>query len=186
MGFRWRPSEWLHLSYESLERVLREQTDPWGFETSRFEQRRFQTMLGLLQRVPHDRVLEAGCAEGHFTQLLLERCREVRAIDLSAAALLRAQQRAPGASFRQIKLEDLAQPATRYDVVICGEMLYYLDDLDAVLDKLPKLAQYLLVSTCYPSALSINRQLSRYYAIAKVFQLGVRERKAASISLWKL
>ena len=39
------------------------------------------------------RVCEVGCAEGIFTELLVDRCDSLLAVDLSAAAVRRAQER---------------------------------------------------------------------------------------------
>ena len=182
----WRLLLSRHASYERLEEILRDRVDPWHFDTSRYEQARFAKMLSLVQTVPHERILDVGCAEGHFTQALLTVCPSVTAIDLSAAAVERAQERAPGASFLITKLEDLTIPEQPYDIIVCGEMLYYLEDVAALVPKLRRLGPYLLTSTCYPSALRIHSELGNYKLLQSVFHMSLRECRATSIRLWGL
>jgi 2-polyprenyl-3-methyl-5-hydroxy-6-metoxy-1,4-benzoquinol methylase len=175
-----------HASYDGLERLFRERTDPWHFTESDYEQARFAKMLAMVRTVPHRRILEAGCAEGHFTELLLGVADTVTAIDLSADAIARARERAPAARILQSKLEDLPLPCEPYDLVVCGEMLYYVADLKLVLGKLRGLGRYLLTCTCYPAALPIDRQLATYTQLGSVLHLGLRELRASSIRLWQL
>jgi len=174
-----------HLTPTSLERQFLLSEDPWHFATSSYERRRFAIMLALVQSVPHARILEVGCAEGHFTQHLL-RLGEVTAIDLSPTALARARQRAPGATYLCLRLEDLPAVEARYDVIVCGEVLYYVADLDATLTLLERRGRYLVASNCYPSALRIDWALRRYPRLAWRFLVRPLELKAASIGLWEL
>jgi 2-polyprenyl-3-methyl-5-hydroxy-6-metoxy-1,4-benzoquinol methylase len=176
----------LHLTYAGLERLFQKQADPWHFASSLYERNRFAKMLKLMHCVPHARILEVGCAEGHFTQHLLRLSSAVTAIDLSAEAIERAKCRAPGAQFFTSTLEDFRVENERYDVVVCGEMLYYVDDIDAAVNKLRQLGRYLVTSTCFPSALRINAKLARYRLLDRVIHVRVREFKATSIRLWEL
>lgn len=175
-----------HASYGELRRTFRERVDPWHFETSPYEQGRFAKMLALVQSVPHARILEVGCAEGHFTERLLTVSGSVTAIDLSAEAIERARVRAPGASFLTVRAEDLPAPPERYDLIVCAEMLYYVEDLALVLAKLRRIGTYLVTSTCYPSALTIHRGLASCTLLRKVFHGRARELRATSIRLWEL
>lgn len=175
-----------HLSYDGLDRLFGARVDPWHFDSSAYEQARFAKMLALVQSVPHARILEAGCAEGHFTQRLLTISDDVTAIDLSAVAIERAKLRAPGASFLNVKLEDMPAGPERFDVIVCGEMLYYLDDVAAIVPKLRQLGRYLVTSTLYPSAWQIHAGLAQCTLRKQVFHASPRELRAASIRLWEL
>lgn len=145
-----------------VDQMLREEVNPWRFDTSRYEQERFAKMLALTQSVPHERVLEVGCAEGHFTEQLVTVCRDVTAIDLSGAALARAAARVPTARFLHTTLEDLPLPdEPPYDVVICGEVLYYSDCARCAVEKLLKLGRWIVTSNCNQFALLVDLRLRR-------------------------
>jgi 2-polyprenyl-3-methyl-5-hydroxy-6-metoxy-1,4-benzoquinol methylase len=175
-----------HLTPAGLERQFAASHDPWHFATSRYERQRYAAMLALIGRVPHGRLLELGCAEGHFTRLLLGLGAEVTAIDLSALAVARARQRAPGATYHCLRIEELPPEPEPYDLIVCGEVLYYVDDLDAVLAEMPQRGHYLLTSTCFPSALRIDAALHRFQRLERRLLVRPLERKAASICLWRL
>ena len=84
--------------------------------------------------------LEVGCAEGIFTQILAERVDRLTAVDISPTAIARAQARCAELSnveFRRLDIfasgaDELQDLAGAFDVVICGEVLYYAPDLDVL------------------------------------------------------
>lgn len=174
-----------HLTPAGLEQQFLLGEDPWHFATSAYERQRFALMLALVRSVPHARILEVGCAEGHFTHHLLQ-LGEVTAIDLSPTALARARQRAPGATYLCLRIEDLPAAGPRYDAIVCGEVLYYIADLDAVLATLERRGRYLVASNCYPSALRIDRALRRYQRLQRRLLVRPLELKAASLGVWAL
>ena len=71
------------------------------------------------------RVLELGCGTGGVTALMLSRGARVEAIDGSAQMLEQARRAAPGASFTQMQLEDLAIDED-HDVVLLAFVLHEL------------------------------------------------------------
>jgi 2-polyprenyl-3-methyl-5-hydroxy-6-metoxy-1,4-benzoquinol methylase len=182
----WRLLRYRHATYEGLQRTLRETVDPWHFDTSRYEQARFAKTLSLAQAVPHDRVLELGCAEGHFTRSLLTIASSVTAVDLSPAAIERARLRAPDATFLTMKAEDVPVPHEAYDLIVCAEMLYYLEDVPAFVPTLRRLGRYLLTSTIYPSALRIHGELHGCRLLKSTLHASLREMRLTSIRLWEL
>jgi 2-polyprenyl-3-methyl-5-hydroxy-6-metoxy-1,4-benzoquinol methylase len=182
----WRLLRVRHATYDGLTRTLREKVDPWHFDTSRYEQARFVKTLALARSVPHARILELGCAEGHFTQQLLTIADSVTAVDLSAAAIERARLRAPTATFLAMRAEDVPLPEEPYDLIVCAEMLYYLEDVPAFVPRLRALGRYLLTSTIYPSALRIHAELQGCRPLKSVLHTSLRERRATSIRVWEL
>ena len=56
-----------------LEEILNERADPWGFEHNAEKQLRFQRTWELVPRAGYRRILEIGCAEGHFTEQIASR-----------------------------------------------------------------------------------------------------------------
>jgi 2-polyprenyl-3-methyl-5-hydroxy-6-metoxy-1,4-benzoquinol methylase len=179
-------ARYFSFTYETLERTFQEQTDPWGFAASRFEQERFALMVGLLQTVPHETILEVGCAEGDFTEQLVGIAKQVTAIDLSGEAIARARLRAPQARYIVTKIEDYQPQGTKFDVVVCGEMLYYISDKEQALANIERLGQYLLVSNCNQFAVFLEPRLARYTLIRRLFHFSVRELKCCAISLRRL
>ena len=74
------------------------------------------------------RVLDAGCGTGNLTRALLDArpgTAEVVAVDLSAAMLARARRKNPRATHIRA---DLTGVTGEFDVILCGNVLYTLDD----------------------------------------------------------
>ena len=117
--------------------------DPWGYESSPYERRKYELTLNILPKGRHyKRALEVGCSIGVFTQLLAERgiADQIVGIDVSERALKRAQQRLASFKNVQLRLADVAQDPLDdlYDLIFCAEVLFYLGEekLKAVRDKL--------------------------------------------------
>ncbi len=102
--------------------------DPWSYETSEYESTKYQRTLDAIPAVSGARILEVGCAEGVFTELLAQRGGHVLAVDISLRALSRAQRRcAAQPAVRFARFDIAAAPVIgTFDVAVCAEMLYYL------------------------------------------------------------
>lgn len=105
--------------------------DPWHLTTDAYERYKYQTTLGELPAEPVRRILEVGCSEGAFTELLAAAYpdAEIIGLDISDRALERARRRLEGATARvRFVHGDLLdhETATQYDLVFCAETLYYL------------------------------------------------------------
>lgn len=114
---------------ERFERIYEGSEDPWGYATSDYEREKYaDTIAALPPRVLYT-VLEVGCSIGVFTALLAPRCRRLVAIDFSSCALALARERLAGMS--RVELEHASfpeqAPSERFDLIICSEVLYYLD-----------------------------------------------------------
>ncbi|MGY4287802.1 peptidoglycan/xylan/chitin deacetylase (PgdA/CDA1 family) [Bradyrhizobium sp. LM2.7] len=117
---------------------LFEQEDPWNYG-SPYEQEKYTRQLELLPDQPVDHALELACAEGHFTRQLARRVRRLRAADISTKALDRARVRCNGhqnIEFCQLDLSADPLPLD-IDLIVCSEVLYYLDD-EAELESVAK------------------------------------------------
>ncbi len=112
-----------------FERLYQQDDDPWHFQTSGYEQRKYECTLAALGDRRFTRGLEVGCSVGVFTALLAERCEHLLAIDVSARALAlaarRLADRAAVALSRAAFPEEM--PEGNWDLVLCSEVLYYLD-----------------------------------------------------------
>jgi peptidoglycan/xylan/chitin deacetylase (PgdA/CDA1 family)/SAM-dependent methyltransferase len=100
--------------------------DPWSYEDMYERTKRAHT-LEMLPANRFKRVLEIGCAEGHFTIELAEIADRVTAIDISTKALVRASERcalSPHVLFEQADVF-IRLPEGPFDLIVCSEVLYY-------------------------------------------------------------
>ncbi|MDH5834335.1 SAM-dependent methyltransferase [Luteimonas kalidii] len=120
--------------------VWREGEDPFGYRHRWYEARKRDLLLATLTRPTYDRAWEIGCANGELTRALAPRCASLLATDLHPRAVAVARQAcADRAHVRIERMEHPRQwPAGVFDLVVVGEMGYYLDDaaLDAFADRL--------------------------------------------------
>ncbi|HWK25645.1 MAG TPA: SAM-dependent methyltransferase [Solirubrobacter sp.] len=113
--------------------------DPWDFETSPYEAAKYDTTIAALDDRRFKSALEIGCSIGVLTARLRPRADHLLAIDVAEAALERARARNPGVTFERREVPEQF-PAGAYDLVVCSEVLYYLDApaLDATLDAIAR------------------------------------------------
>jgi SAM-dependent methyltransferase len=123
-----------------FEDMYRDTRDPWDFETSAYEQRKYALTMDSLPKARYRRAFEPGCSVGVLTALLAQRCDELVASDIIPAALSVADRRLADAS--HVALQELAiprdWPAGRFDLVVLSEIAYYFDqsDLESVLRRI--------------------------------------------------
>ncbi|EIG58360.1 MULTISPECIES: trifunctional glycosyltransferase/class I SAM-dependent methyltransferase/polysaccharide deacetylase [unclassified Bradyrhizobium] len=118
-----------HTARKQFWEGLFEQEDPWNYG-SPYEQEKYSRQLELLPDQPVDDALELACAEGHFTRQLAPRVKRLQATDISNKALDRARVRCNGhqnIEFSQLDLSANPLPQD-IDLIVCSEVLYYLDD----------------------------------------------------------
>jgi SAM-dependent methyltransferase len=138
-------------AYASLEWLFTSRVDPWGFEADAYNDRRFDRIVDLIERVPHRSVLDVGCAEGHLTRRLCAVAERVVGVDASPTAASRARRAAPAAEIHHATLEDVAFDEM-FDVVVCSEMIYYPRDPVGAVSKLNGLGQFIVLTyTSYES-----------------------------------
>lgn len=104
--------------------------DPWRYEDSRYERRKYAHTVAALGGARFSHALEVGCSIGVFTQLLAQGCEQVVGIDLSPRAVALAQERlntVPNAEARVAAFPE-EMPAGPWDLIVCSEVLYYLDE----------------------------------------------------------
>jgi SAM-dependent methyltransferase len=111
---------------EHFERLAHESADPWDYETSDYEQRKYRQTL---EYVPEQagRTLELGCSIGVFTEMLAPRTSCLLAVDFSPTALERARERVREAHHVQVLRRRLPEqmPEGPFDTIVCAEILYY-------------------------------------------------------------
>ena len=132
-----------------FERLYLESPDPWNYQTSVYERRKYEYVLArALQQTSANRsVLEVGCSVGVFSRMLAERFERVTAIDVSKEALAAASHYNRDAGNIRFVHSDLQLFAARsfdkdeqYDAIFCAEILYYIEqkDVEIVCGQLEK------------------------------------------------
>jgi SAM-dependent methyltransferase len=107
--------------------------DPWDY-AGPLERNRHAAELRMLDGVNRSggfrSALELGCAEGAFTELLSDKCRNLLAVDLCSTALARARTRCgakPNVRFEQWDLRQWPErPAERHDLIVAVHVLEYI------------------------------------------------------------
>ncbi|HEY1852962.1 MAG TPA: SAM-dependent methyltransferase [Solirubrobacterales bacterium] len=111
---------------EHFERLARQSADPWAYETSAYEQRKYRRTLAYLpERIGS--ALELGCSVGVFTAMLAPRCQSLLALDFSPTALERASERVAGIGNVELRRAVLPEtmPSGPFAAIVCSEILYY-------------------------------------------------------------
>jgi SAM-dependent methyltransferase len=192
----------LHHDRSYFDAMYADTLDPWGFETSWYERRKFGLTVASLPKARFRRCLEPGCATGSLTQLLSERCDEVIAYDFVPAVVRAATDRFVDHANVQVRTGEFPtyEPGGSGDLVVWSEVAYYLTD-DGVERALAQLDRWLDVGghlvavhytgeTDYPKhGREIGRILDGVGHLHRVttlvderFELGVWQRSAARLA----
>jgi len=112
-----------------FEELYANDDDPWNFETSTYEQEKYQKTIAAFSGRTFNKALEIGCSNGVFTKLFAPKCNELLAIDISAEALNSAKKRCAEFSHCEFKQWDIAQgvPEKDYDAIVLSEVGYYFE-----------------------------------------------------------
>src|SRR5688500_13458558 len=97
--------------------------DPWGYESSPYEQRKYAVTLASLPRPRYRRAFEPGCSIGVLSAELAERADELIAVDFHGPSLDRARTRLvdrPGARVQVLEIPH-AWPSGTFDLVVLSE-----------------------------------------------------------------
>ncbi|MGV8930552.1 MAG: class I SAM-dependent methyltransferase [Luteimonas sp.] len=144
--------------------------DPWNMDSA-LEQARFAATNACIESAfGHvGSVLELGCGEGHQTQYLARVSDRQYAIDISPQAIQRASQRVPSAQFAATDVFHLpwADMTSRFDLVTACEMLYYLRDPAATIERMRVLGRNGLVTFFAPACGRIGPHLERIPGLHK-------------------
>jgi predicted TPR repeat methyltransferase len=114
--------------------------DPWKFETSAYEQAKYDATIEALQGRHFANGLEIGCSIGVLTQRLAQHTDDLLAIDVATAALQQAKARdLPNVTFERREVPE-EFPDDTYDLIVISEVMYYLDPpaFDATCDAIER------------------------------------------------
>lgn len=118
--------------------IYEEGPDPWGFESSSYEQEKYAATLAALPRPHYASVFEIGCSVGVLTEQLAARCAQLLAVDVVEAPLTLARERCrglEGVRFARMQVPD-EFPDEMFDLIVLSEVGYYWsrDDLERATD----------------------------------------------------
>lgn len=106
--------------------------DPWGLESSAYEQAKYAHTIEALGGRKYSNAFEIGCAKGVLTHRLARLCDRLLAIDVSTTALRAARARC--GDFGQVAFANMVfpeqAPEGAFDLVVLSEVAYYWDDAD--------------------------------------------------------
>jgi cyclopropane fatty-acyl-phospholipid synthase-like methyltransferase len=117
-----------------FQRLYRANPDPWAFNTSPYEQAKYQHTLASLGDNHFESGLEVGCSIGILTSMLAPRCETLLGIDIVEDPLPDARTRCAGQP--HVRFERMQVPAQwpsgRFDLIVFSEVLYFLspEDID--------------------------------------------------------
>jgi cyclopropane fatty-acyl-phospholipid synthase-like methyltransferase len=106
-----------------------EDADPWGYESSWYEQRKYALTVAALGRRRYRSAFEPGCSIGVLTLMLAARCDRLLAADFHEGAISQARRRLAGhdhVGFRQLDISR-EWPVGVFDLIVLSEVAYYLD-----------------------------------------------------------
>jgi SAM-dependent methyltransferase len=112
---------------EYFEDLYAKSPDPWNFETSSYERRKYERTLESLEGQRFHRAFEAGSSIGVFTAMLAPYCDELLAVDASERAVAIARERLAGEEHVRVERRTLPEetPEGPFDLVVASEVLYY-------------------------------------------------------------
>lgn len=123
--------------------------DPWSMQTPR-EIYRFDETNRIIKSNfgQTNRMLEVGCGEGHQSERLLEICNTLYGIDVSHRAVIRAKDRCKHGIFGKgdIFTAKILEGTDHFDLVVACEVLYYMQNIPAVLSRMSKIGSACLVT----------------------------------------
>jgi predicted TPR repeat methyltransferase len=105
--------------------------DPWNFETSEYEHRKYELTMAALPRQYYLNAFEPGCSIGVLSEKLASRCAHVLATDIVDSALDTAKERLRSSSNVKVERRSIPRqwPEGDYDLVVLSEIAYYFDSL---------------------------------------------------------
>jgi predicted TPR repeat methyltransferase len=116
-----------------FERIYAGDPDPWDFETSAYENEKYDATIAMLGGRRFQNAMEIGCSIGVLTFRLAAHCERLMAVDVVESALARARTRCaglPGVHFENRCLPQDWPAEEKFDLIVLSEVLYFLSPPD--------------------------------------------------------
>ncbi|GAB3688979.1 SAM-dependent methyltransferase [Spirosoma flavus] len=120
------------LNQQYFDDVYKANEDPWSFETSPYEQQKYEATLAALPNKQYDSAFEIGCSIGVLTQMLAPKCHRLLSVDASELPLKAARKRLadyPTVTIQQMAIPDQF-PDGSFDLILLSEVGYYFSYSD--------------------------------------------------------
>lgn len=120
------------LNPDYFEKVYEANDDPWNFQTSEYESKKYAATLAALPKPKYQNALEIGCSIGVLTKLLAKKSENLLATDVSQNALEQAKERCKNFYNITFKLHQFPEelPNQKFDLIVISEVAYYLSQED--------------------------------------------------------
>jgi len=121
--------------------------DPWEM-SSKKEQNRFSETNRIIQEelMWVGSLLEIGCGEGHQSEYLTNICNKLYGFDVSKKAVERARIRCPECTLTVADIDTYKPEQEKFDLVVAFEILYYVKDIPAALERMNELGNKCMIS----------------------------------------
>ena len=116
------------LDPEYFNKVYAANEDPWDFETSEYEAKKYLATIEALPKKKFTNALEIGCSIGILTRQLSLKCESLLATDVSKKALDKAIlncEKIENVTFKKAKFPQ-ELPQGPFDLIVVSEVAYYL------------------------------------------------------------
>ncbi len=134
MSFGTNPPAIDERNFEHFDALYASHSDPWGYKSIWYEQRRLALIAAMLDKQSYERAFEPGCSNGTLTVQLLPRCGHLLALDGSERAVSLAQNSTSQFSNVDIRKGSVPNdwPNGTFDLIILSDFLYYLNPTDVI------------------------------------------------------
>ncbi len=120
-----RPKDSLPPSY--FEKMYAADIDPWQFETSEYEAKKYAATIAALPKAQYCSAFEIGGSIGVLTEKLSDRAQSLLSVDVSKTAQARAKERCEHLSHVEFQILQFPreQPGQTFDLILVSEVGYY-------------------------------------------------------------
>ncbi|MDO8570272.1 MAG: SAM-dependent methyltransferase [Candidatus Daviesbacteria bacterium] len=149
--------------------------DPWDDIDSSYNSSKFSRQLKLIKQYAPKSLLEVGCSEGVFTQLLADYVQNINAIDVSDKAIIRAKLRCKDKRNVIFFCTDITvlKFSRQYDMILLAEVLSYVIWCNSLLEigylferfirSLRHNGKIVIVNTIQQKDIITNKDIIEYY-----------------------
>ena len=109
--------------------------DPWEFESSEYERKKYRDTINALPGDIYNSAFEIGCSIGVLSEMLAAKCNRLLSVDVTDMPLEKARQRLkdrPQVTFKKMTVP-AEFPEENFDLIVLSEVGYYWAEKDLLL-----------------------------------------------------